>query len=206
MKILRIPVGVYSANCYIIYDENIKEGIIVDPGGDAKTILEIVEKKELNIKYIVLTHGHGDHIGGVSQIRDALNITVLAHELEREMLIDGSKNLSSTMTTGTIEIEPDILLKDGDIIQFGGLKGIVIHTPGHSKGGICLKIEDVLITGDTLFKDSIGRTDLIGGDYKTIINSIKEKLLIYPNHTKVYPGHGLSSTLEEEKYNNPFLQ
>ncbi|MBU5439645.1 MBL fold metallo-hydrolase [Tissierella sp. MSJ-40] len=206
MKILRIPAGIYAANCYIIYPEDKKEGIVLDPGGDVEDIIAAIDRNDLNIKYIILTHGHADHIGGVKGLKDKLGVPVMIHEKDRELLIDGDKNLSSVMAMGTVEIEPDVLLKDGDKIEFGGLAAEVIHTPGHTPGGICLKIGDNLFTGDTLFAGSIGRTDFLGGSYEEIIKSIKEKLVIYPDNTQVYPGHGPSSTIKNEKSSNPFLR
>lgn len=205
MKIIRIPAGIYAANCYIVYSENTNDGIVVDPGGDAKDIMGIIEKNELKIENIILTHGHGDHIGGVIDLKSLLNASVMIHADDVEMLTDGSINLSTTMAMGTVEIEPDNILKDGDIIKFGDLEAKVIHTPGHTKGGICLKVEDSIITGDTLFAGSIGRTDLFGGDYEIIIKSIKEKLMIFQDNTEVFPGHGGSSTIGRERVSNPFL-
>ncbi|HZK33251.1 MAG TPA: MBL fold metallo-hydrolase [Tissierellaceae bacterium] len=205
MEIIRVTAGVYGVNCYIVYD-NTKEGIVVDPGGDADEILEIIKEKEINIKYIVLTHGHGDHIGGLVELKNTLKVPIMIHGEDRTMLADGSKNLSPTMAMGRVEVEPDILLKDGDIIKMGNQEILVIHTPGHTKGGIALKVQDNIITGDTLFTGSIGRTDLLGGDYSQLIESIKEKLFIYPDETKVYPGHGPSSTIGREKVANPFLK
>ncbi|MBC8590421.1 MBL fold metallo-hydrolase [Wansuia hejianensis] len=205
MKIQRIPAGIYAANCYIIYCHNTKEGIIVDPGGDADTIIENIKNNKIEIKYIVLTHGHGDHIGAVKELKDELDVPLLAHEDEQELLKNPNINLSATMAMGAIELEPDILLKDKDIIEFGNLKGEVIHTPGHTRGGICLKLDDYLISGDTLFKGSIGRTDLLGGNYKDLMDSIKNKILILDENTIVLPGHGQSSTILDEKLYNPFL-
>lgn len=205
MKLIRIPAGIYAANCYIVYSENTNDGIIVDPGGDADHIMEVIEKNKLNIKHIILTHGHGDHIGGVIDLKNSLNVDVMIHEEDAEMLRNGDINLSTTMAMGSVEIEPDRLLKDGDIIKFGDLEAEVIHTPGHTRGGICLKIEDILITGDTLFSGSIGRTDLSGGNYETIISSIKEKLMVLSDNIEVLPGHGGPSTVGRERVSNPFL-
>lgn len=166
----------YAANCYIIYSEITGDGIVVDPGGDIEIILGKIEENNLSIKYIVLTHGHGDHLGGgAKKLKEKLNVPVLVHEEDEELVKDANKNLSIIMDFGPVDFNPDILLKDGDAIEFGDLKAKVIHTPGHTRGGICLKINNHLFTGDTLFKGSIGRTDLLGGDYDNIINSIKEK-------------------------------
>lgn len=206
LKITRIPAGIYAANCYIISCETTKEAIVVDPGGDVDEILNAIKNNDLNVKYIVLTHGHGDHIGGIIDLKNALNSLVVIHEKEREMLVDGNKNLSTMMAMGAIEMEPDLLVKDGDLLEFGDLKAEIIHTPGHTFGGISIKIGDNIITGDTLFAGSIGRTDLLGGDYDTIIKSIKAKLMIYPDNIKVLPGHGPSSTIGKERVSNPFLR
>ncbi|NLC03701.1 MAG: MBL fold metallo-hydrolase [Tissierellia bacterium] len=198
--------GIYAANCYIVYSENTKDGIIVDPGGDSDEILDVINERDINIDYIILTHGHGDHIGGVISLINKLKVPLLIHEEDVDMISDANMNLSNIMPSGPVELKPDRLLKDGDIIKFGDLEAEIIHTPGHTKGGISIKIGDNLITGDTLFQGSIGRTDLIGGDYDTIISSIKEKLLIFPDYTIVWPGHGAESTVGSEKRNNPFLR
>ena len=206
MKVIRIPAGVYAANCYIVYSETTNDGIIVDPGGDADVILKVIDGNDLKIKHIILTHGHGDHIGGVVELLDVLKVPLLVHEDDVEMISDAKMNLSNIMPIGAVELNPNKVLKDGDIITFGDLEAKIIHTPGHTPGGICIKIGDNLITGDTLFQGSIGRTDLEGGDYDTIIKSIKENLLVFPDNTIVWPGHGVESTIGSEKRNNPFLR
>ena len=206
MKISRIPAGIYAANCYIVFSQGSKAGIIVDPGGDTDDLIKVINDNEIELKYIVLTHGHGDHIGGVAELKSKYNIPLLIHEADSELLKDGNKNFSNIMGLGSVELNPDRTIKDGDEILFGELKALVIHTPGHTKGGICLKVNDQLISGDTLFKGSIGRTDLLGGSYEELINSIKNKLLILPGETIVLPGHGQPSTIRVEKTSNPFLK
>lgn len=201
-----LPIGIYSANCYIIGCEDTNEVVIVDPGGGVDIILDVIEKKNLNVKYIILTHGHGDHIGGIVKLKNEINAPILVHKDDEDMLLDSSLNLTSMMSIDKIEIKPDRLLEDNDIINIGNLEAKIIHTPGHTKGSICIKVKDTLITGDTLFKGSIGRSDLYGGDHETLINSIKSKLLILDEDIKVYPGHGDSSTIKYEKKNNPFCR
>jgi len=206
LKVIKMPAGVYAANCYLVYEENNREAIIIDPGGDADDIIAKVEELGLDAKYIILTHGHGDHIAGVEAIKDRFNIPVAIHKKDKDILEDSDRNFSSTMAMGAVEVVADILLEEGDRIEFGGLIGKIIHTPGHTPGGITINIENCLFTGDTLFAGSIGRTDFPGGSFEDIINSIKDKLLIYPDETLVYPGHGVSSTIKGEKDNNPFLK
>lgn len=206
MKIIRMAAGIYAANCYIVYSAKTMEGVIIDPGGDADDILKMIKEKDIKITSIILTHGHADHIGGVKDLKEILKAEIMIHEDDKEMLVDANINLSNMMAMDNVEIEPDKLLKDGDIINIGEKQMLVIHTPGHTKGGICLKIEDNIITGDTLFQASIGRTDLYGGDFNQIIDSIKSKLLIYDDETKIFPGHGSPSTIKYEKDRNPYLK
>lgn len=205
MIIKRIPAGIYAANCYVLYSEKENEGIIVDPGGDVDDILKYVNDNNIEINSIVLTHGHGDHIAGANELKEELDVNLLVHEADVDLLKSGDMNLSSIMAIGSIELTADELLTDGDTIEFGDEKVTVLHTPGHTLGGICLLSGKYLISGDTLFKGSIGRTDLEGGNYETIINSIREKLLVLPGDTIVYPGHGPETTIEEEMRNNQFL-
>ncbi|HHV27760.1 MBL fold metallo-hydrolase [Anaerosalibacter bizertensis] len=205
MKIERLPVGIYAANCYIVYCEDTKEGIVIDPGGEGDTILERIKKLDLNIKYIILTHGHGDHIGGIIEVKNGTKAPILIHKGDEELLKDATKNLSSMMFTGKVQVIADKFVEDKEELKFGNHMIEIIHTPGHTPGGISIKIEENLFTGDTLFAGSIGRTDFPGGSYKQIIESIKEKLILYPDDTIVYPGHGPSSTIGREKASNPFI-
>ncbi|KGG81508.1 beta-lactamase [Caloranaerobacter azorensis H53214] len=205
MILERLPVGVYSANCYIIGCEKTGEAAVVDPGGDVDVILEKIEEFGLKVKYIILTHGHGDHIGGIIELKEKTNAKVLIHADDEYMLKDSDLNLSSKMSIKNIEINPDDVLKDGDIIEIGKYKAYIIHTPGHTKGSICIKLENNILTGDTLFAGSIGRTDLPGGSHDSIIKSIKERLLIYDDDVKIFPGHGPATTIGIEKITNPFI-
>ncbi|MCR2042533.1 MBL fold metallo-hydrolase [Anaerosalibacter massiliensis] len=205
MKIERLTVGVYAANCYIIYCEDTKEGIVIDPGEEGDRILKRIEELNLDVKYIILTHGHGDHIGGLKEVKEGTQAPILIHEGDRELLNDGTKNLSSVMATGSVQLEADRFVKDGEELSFGNYLVKIIHTPGHTPGGISINIDSSLFTGDTLFAGSIGRTDFPGGSYEQIINSIKEKLVLFSDDTIVYPGHGPSSTIGREKVSNPFI-
>lgn len=206
MKVLIRPAGIYGANCYTVFSEDTKKGIIIDPGGDVDEIIDDLNKNNISIQYIVLTHGHGDHIGGVKELKDKLNAPVVIHKEDSDMLQDTNLNLTNIMSMGTIEMIPDKTVEDGDILEFGDLKGYIIHTPGHTKGGICILVENSLFSGDTIFKGSIGRSDFYGGDYGTLIRSIKDKILTLSKDTIIYPGHGQSSTVEAESRSNPYLR
>lgn len=206
MKIIRIPAGIYAVNCYIVYSQDTREGLVVDPGGDVNTILKTIEDNDIKIKKIVLTHGHGDHIGAVMDLKKKLDAPVFIHEDDLIMLQDADINLSSSMAIGSVEIKADGILKDGESIKIGNHIMEVIHTPGHTPGCISLKIGGYLLSGDTLFKGSIGRTDLMGGNHEQIIKSIKEKLMVLKDDIVVLPGHGDKTTILAEKMYNPFLQ
>ncbi len=206
MEILRLAAGIYAANCYIVYSETTREGLIVDPGGDAEDIIRTVDENNIKVVGIILTHGHADHIGGLNDLKKEYDVDIMIHEADSGMLKDADINLSNSMAMGTVEIEADRLLKDGDKIELGDKEILVIHTPGHTKGGICLKIDDSIITGDTLFQGSIGRTDLYGGDFDSIVDSIKSKIMVYNDEIVLYPGHGAPSTIGYERIRNPYLQ
>lgn len=205
MEFKRLPLGIYQANCYIVNDENTKETSVIDPGGDFPEIKSYIETKGLKVKYIIITHGHGDHIGALKELKAYTGAAICIHREDHEMLKNSRKNYSADMGGPSIEMPADRLLEDGDILELGGTRLNIIHTPGHSRGGICIYCEGSLFSGDTLFACSIGRTDLEGGSMDEIIESIKKKLLVLPDETVVYPGHGPSSTILTEKKRNPFL-
>ncbi|KXG76992.1 putative metallo-hydrolase [Thermotalea metallivorans] len=205
MIIERILAGIYATNCYVITCEDTKKTAIIDPGGDGDDIVSYIDKNGFDPVFIILTHGHGDHIGAVNEIKQKKGIPVFIHKDDGEMLGNADKNLTSFMSGPKIEFMPDTLLKDGDAIELGNLKLHIIHTPGHTRGSICIKVNDVVFTGDTLFANSIGRTDLEGGSFELIIDSIKRKLLVLDDEIKVLPGHGPATTIGMERMMNPFI-
>ncbi len=200
-----LAVGDIGANCYILGCPETKEGMVVDPGAESRRILAAAKELGVTVKYIVLTHGHLDHIGAVEEVRKETRAKVLIHELDADCLTDAKKNLSAFFAL-PVQGEPaDTLLHDGEEIKVGSLSFKVLHTPGHTEGGICLSFPGGVISGDTLFAGSVGRTDFPGGSMEVLLDSIREKLLGLDPGTVVHPGHGPSSTIGEEKENNPFL-
>jgi hydroxyacylglutathione hydrolase len=204
MFLERKPLGVYGANCYIIACEKTKDAAIIDPGGEGEEVVKIVEENDLIPSYIILTHGHGDHIAAAVELSQKYDIEILIHKDDIELLLNPDKNLSSMMPISPLTIEKFKEVLDGDKIMLGEIELEVIHTPGHTRGSICLKAENKLFTGDTLFKSSIGRTDLYGGN-DDIVSSIKSKLLSLDPETIVLPGHGAVTILKEEIATNPFI-
>lgn len=192
-------------NTYVVGDENTKKCIVVDPGANLVDIMNFVKRQNLNVEYIVLTHGHGDHITNVLTLKDATNAKIVAHEEEKEILIDKRKNLSASLPSNTVELDADIYVKDNDTLKVGDMKLKFIHTPGHTPGSMCIKIDKHMLAGDTLFAGSIGRTDFYGGDYKKMEKSLK-RLKNQDDDITVYPGHGPNSTLKIEKMTNPFMR
>lgn len=201
-----VAVGPMGANCYIMGCEKTKIGAIIDPGGEAKRILAKVTELGLKVEYIILTHGHIDHIMALGEIKEATSAKIVIHKSDGPMLTDGRKNLSSFMGGNMAFPAADMNVKEGDSIQLGEVELKVLHTPGHTPGGICIVADGLLVSGDTLFECSVGRSDFPGGSHSTLINSINTKLMMYPDETVVYPGHGPSTTIGYERKNNPFLR
>lgn len=194
----------FGVNTYIVGDEKTRKCIVIDPGAKVEDILNILAEKSLKVEYIVLTHGHGDHIGRVIKLVERTGVKVVAHKDEEEILLDEKKNLSYRMPYGPQAFKADIYVNDKDKLSVGDMKLTFIHTPGHTKGSMCIRIDNHMFTGDTLFAGSIGRTDLYGGDYNQMEKSLK-KLSKYENELFVYPGHGPSTTLGVEKNTNPYM-
>ena len=204
MLISGLVVGPFASNCYIVGSESSKEGMIIDPGAEAEVILKKVKDLGLDIKYIVLTHGHIDHVSALKEVKEATGAEVAIHADDADSLQGHSLGTLFGLSFPTPP-PPDRLLKDGDSIDIGDLHFLVLHTPGHSPGGICLLGQGVVFSGDTLFNYGMGRYDLPGGDYKKLMNGINTKLMVLPDETAVYPGHGPATTIGAERRGNPFL-
>ena len=204
MILRKLTVGPYASNCYIVGDEVTKEGMIIDPGANAREILGVVEKLGLKIKYIVLTHRHPDHVGAAGQVLQATRAELAAHEECARYLPQSASYRYEEPFEGAPR--PTRILKDGDNIDIGSLNFKVLETPGHTPCGISIAGEGHVFTGDTLFNYGIGRYDLIDGDYDALINGIKTKLLTLPPETVVHPGHGPDSTIGTEIRANTFLR
>jgi hydroxyacylglutathione hydrolase len=202
-----LPVGPLQCNCSIIGDENTREAMVIDPGDDIEDVLAILRRHQLQVKQIVITHAHIDHVGGAMKLRAATGAAILLNENDYALLqmLDIQAQWIGMAAPGKVEI--DASLGESDRVTAGGLTADVMHTPGHTEGSICLYFpaEKKLIAGDTLFAGSIGRTDLPGGSFPKILDSLHEKVLALPDDTVVIPGHGSSTTIGEERESNPFL-
>lgn len=205
MLVEKVIVGETQTNCYILGCSKTKEAMIIDPGSEKDKIIEKINSLNLIPKYIILTHAHGDHIGAASDLKKYYNIPICVHHMDLNMLSNADLNYSEMIFDKPISIKTDMILDNTDVLNLGTLKVEIIHTPGHTHGSISLKCNDVIFCGDTLFKESIGRTDLVGGSYNKLINSIINRLLILPDNTIVYPGHGPETTIGYEKKNNIYF-
>lgn len=202
MNVQRLVVSMFATNCYLVGCPETREGIVIDPGAEGKRILIEIEKSGLNITEIVNTHGHIDHTGANGRLKEALRVPLSLPEKDLDTYRNPGFGLGFIFGK---PISPDRLLKEGEQISFGKQRLTVIDTPGHTRGAISLYGSGVVFTGDALFAGSIGRTDLAGGSFDLLIKAIKEKLLVLPPRTVVYPGHGPATTIEAEARSNSFL-
>ena len=203
-----LAVGPFASNCYIVGSESSNRGIIIDPGAEARLILKTVSDLGLTISLIVVTHVHFDHVGALMPVKEETGAKFAIHEADAKAGLGVFSRMLSSMAGGSFSQppKPDTLLKDGDTIDIDDLHFTVLHTPGHSPGGISLYGHGVVFSGDTLFNYGIGRTDFPGCSHEQLIDGIQNKLMTLPDETIVYPGHGPSSTIGEERRGNPFLR
>ena len=212
MKINHYVVGPVQTNCYVVINEENKECLIIDPGASAKQLAELIRRDELTPVAVLLTHGHFDHAGAADDLAKEFDIKIYAHEAERDTLGNPQKNVS-WMVGASESYRADVFLKDEEVITLAGFDIKVLHTPGHTEGGCCYYVadEDVVFTGDTLFAQSVGRTDFPGGSMSQIVRSVQDKLLSLneagnlETDIMVYPGHNDPTTIETERMNNPYL-
>ncbi|MDP2939380.1 MAG: MBL fold metallo-hydrolase [Candidatus Omnitrophota bacterium] len=201
MILEHIIVGSMEVNCYLLGSETSKDAVIIDPGDDYPKIKKLLERLKLNPKFIINTHGHMDHIGA----DDKFNLPVYIHRLDAGCLINPEKNLSAMFGLAYSVKSVAWPLDDGKTINLENLNLEIIHTPGHTPGSICIKVNNIVFTGDTLFQGGIGRTDFPGASESNLFRSIREKLLTLDDETIIYPGHGPNSTIGQERKSNPFL-
>ncbi len=206
MKIKKIAVGILGANCYLLENEETKEVVIIDPGGFLKRMRDYIKAGDLKIVAILLTHGHFDHIMGIDGILELDPVPVYIHEDDAEMMIDAELNHSAVYTKG-YTFSNAVCVKDHQILKLAGYEFEVIHTPGHTRGGCCYYVasEGALFSGDTLFQGSVGRTDFVNSNTQDLVRSIRERLFVLPEETRVYPGHSAETTIGYEKKYNPYV-
>lgn len=206
IEIKSMTLGMVATNCYLIFNKENKEALLVDPADNALRISNVIEENGCTLKAILLTHGHFDHIMALNDLKKRYNVPVYAHEEEEDVLKQSSLNLSGSI--GQIyTTQADVYVKDGEHLKLAGLDVIVLYTPGHTKGGVCYYFpeEKVLMSGDTLFHCSIGRTDFPTGSMSQLVRSVKEQLFVLPDDVQVYPGHDSVTSIGYEKQYNPFF-
>lgn len=203
IRIKTLVLGMIQTNCYIVSNEVTKEAVVIDPADHADIIEQYIKQNDLVCKAVLLTHGHFDHITAATEFAGDAHVDIYAHEAEKDLLKDPDKNLSSQFQRER-RVIPDVLLKDQQILHLAGFEIRVIYTPGHTIGGACYYFADqeVLFSGDSLFRESIGRTDFPTGNGRLLVESVRNRLMILDDQVKVYPGHGLPTTIGYEKKNN----
>ena len=199
-------VGPLGVNCYIVGDDKTREALVIDPGGNARDVLDTLRHGRLRLVAIVATHAHFDHLLALDEVRAQTRAPFLIHADEAQVLANAATGALFFGFTMRQPAPADRLVREGDEVRAGSVSLKVLHTPGHSPGGICLLYEKCVFVGDTLFQGGIGRVDLPGGDYATLMRSIRDQLLTLPDDTIVYPGHGDATTIGEERQLNPFLR
>lgn len=206
MRMCKLVVGPVSTNCYIVSDENTKEALIIDPGAAAERIMDKVAENGFKVKAILLTHGHFDHISAVNEIKNAYHVDVYVGEEDADLMEDTGLNVSSMFGQPYIA-RADQTLRDGDVLELAGFTIKVLATPGHTKGGVCFyfEAENVVFCGDTVFQQSVGRTDFPTGNARVLSESIQSKIVPLPEDLQLFPGHGDSTTVGYEKKYNPFF-
>lgn len=206
MIIRRLEVGFLKANCYLLASEGTKEGVVIDPGGEAKRILEMVRQENLKIKYIINTHGHFDHVAADAEVSKGTGAPVCIHAGDVKALSDPRSSLSLLFGAPFPAVSPEVILTEGQILKVGELSLKILHTPGHTPGSISVLVDRHLFTGDLLFSGSVGRTDFPGSSHRELLKSLREKIMCLPGETQIHPGEGPETTLDKEREFNPFLR
>lgn len=206
MIIHKLEVGFLEANCYILASEKTKEGVVIDPGGEAERILKVVKQDRLKIKYIINTHGHFDHIAANAKVAKDTKALICVHAGDAKALSEPGSSFSLLFGAPFSPVSPDVILTEGQVLKIGELNLKVLHTPGHTPGSISILAGQYLFTGDLLFSGSVGRTDFPGSSHQDLLKSLREKVMCLPEKTQIYPGHGPETTLAKEKESNPFLK
>lgn len=200
--------GDVRTNCYFVYNDETNEAIVVDPADNGDYIKKLLDEKALKLQAILLTHGHFDHIMAAQYLHDRFQVPIMAHEMEKSILEDPSLNLSNSMSSEAIVVKADRFLKDNEVLKLIGTEIKVIYTPGHTIGGVCywFETEKILLSGDTLFRDSVGRCDFPTGSMSTLVRSIKDRLLMLEDTVTVYPGHEGETSIGRERKFNPYIK
>ncbi len=206
MLVEKFVLGTFQANCYLLADEITREAIVIDVPSKPTEILAYLTKNNLTLKSILLTHGHCDHILGVIELKAATSALIYIHNGDQIMIGNVDINMSNRFPEGPVTFKGDVILNGGEILTVGGITIRVLHTPGHTLGSVSYVIGDRCYAGDTLFHESVGRSDLYGGSSKILTDSIKRVLFALPDETRVYPGHGPKTSIRHEKRNNPFVK